>query len=313
MIEARSKRPTPIEQSYRSLVENIKDYAIFMLDKKGKVASWDQGGVKLFGYTRKEIIGKKFSILFMKEDLDKGVPDTDMAVAIAEGRHLDERYYKRKDGTTFCGSGVLTSTRDKNGTHQGFSQIMRDVTEQTDLHNTAVHNSTHDFLTGLPSRNFFEENLMESIPKTKKGNILAVIYMDFDNFKKTNDEEGHRIGDLVLIEIAHRLTQSMRISDMVARFGGDEFVVLAKQLRSKPDAIRVAQKIVEAFDEPIRIQKKIIKTSVSVGVALYPWDAKKPGELLRFSDMALYEAKKLGGNQFQFFTQSPADKVLKKK
>jgi diguanylate cyclase (GGDEF)-like protein/PAS domain S-box-containing protein len=304
MNKDRRKEPTKIEQSYRSLVENIKDYAIFMLDKKGKVGSWDQGGVKLFGYKRAEIVGKKFSVLFTKEDIKRGVPDSDMAIAIEEGRHSDERQYVRKDKTKFWSSGVLTSTKDKKGIHQGFSKIMRDVTLQTDLHKTAVHNSLHDFLTGLPNRNFFEENLIESIPRTKKGNILAVFYMDFNNFKRTNDEQGHRFGDIVLIEIPERLRHNLRISDVAARFGGDEFVILAKNLQSQRDVGRFAQKIINAFRTPIKIRKRIIKTSVSMGVSLYPNDGKKPGELLRFSDMALYQAKKLGGNQYQFYAKT---------
>jgi diguanylate cyclase (GGDEF)-like protein/PAS domain S-box-containing protein len=259
--------------------------------------------VKLFGYKRNEIIGKKFALLFSKEDIKRGLPNSDMVTAIEEGRHLDERQYIRKDKTKFWSSGVLTSTKDKKGMHQGFSKIMRDVTQQTDLHKTAVHNSMHDFLTGLPNRNFFEENLIESIPRTKKGNILAVLYMDFNNFKRTNDEQGHRYGDLVLIEIAHRLSHNIRMSDVAARFGGDEFVILAKNLKNRKGVARFAEKIIKVFTTPIIMQKRVIKTSVSMGVALYPDDGKKPSELLRFSDMALYQAKKLGGNQYQFYSK----------
>ena len=299
----RRKQTSEVEQSYRSLIENIKDYAIFMLDKKGKVISWDQGGVKLFGYKRKEIIGKKFSVLFTKEDIKKDKPNFDMAIAILEGRYLDEREYIRKDKTRFWSSGVLTSTKDKNGVHQGFSKIMRDVTQQNDLHKTALHNSTHDFLTGLPNRNFFEENFLASLPKAKKGCILAVLYMDFNNFKRTNDEQGHRYGDLVLIEIAHRLSRNIRITDIAARFGGDEFVILAKDLRNQAAAENFAKKILMAFKAPIIIEKRIIQTSISIGVSLYPNDGRKPGELLRFADLALYQSKKMGGNQYQFYNK----------
>lgn len=125
--------------------------------------------------------------------------------------------------------------------------------------------------------------------------------MDFNNFKRTNDEQGHRFGDLVLIEIAHRLSHNIRMSDVAARFGGDEFVILAKNLRSQKDVARFAQKIIDAFRIPIIIEKRVIKTSVSMGIALYPNDGRKPSELLRFSDMALYQAKKLGGNQYRFY------------
>jgi diguanylate cyclase (GGDEF)-like protein len=231
-----------------------------------------------------------------------------MKNAVSEGRHLDERRYIRKNKTIFWSSGVLTSTRDKNGTSQGFSKIMRDVTLRNELHLTAVHNSTHDFLTGLPNRIFFEESFIEEIHKTKKGNLLAILYLDFNNFKRTNDEQGHRFGDLVLIEIADRLSHAVRGSDMAARFGGDEFVVLAKQLENPGVAIRIARKILRAFDTPIIIEKKTIKTSVSIGISLYPTDGKRPADLLRFSDMALYQAKKGGGNQMRLYTKNSSGK-----
>jgi len=304
MKQERRKQPTQIEQTYRSLIENIKDYAIFMLDKKGKVTSWDQGGTKLFGYKRGEIVGKKFSVLFTKEEIKKRSPDSDMAVAVADGQCLVERLYVKKNNTKFWSSGVLTSTRDKQGAHQGFSKIMRDITQQNELQKTAVHNSTHDFLTGLPNRDFFEQSLVEAIPNTKKGNYLAVLYMDFNNFKRTNDEQGHRIGDLVLIEIAQRLSHNIRLSDVAARFGGDEFVILAKNLDNQTDVARFVEKILEAFKTPIIIKRKKIFTSVSIGVALYPKDCKKPGDLLKFSDMALYQAKRLGGNQYVMYKKN---------
>ncbi len=120
MNKDRRKHPAQIEQSYRSLIANIKDYAIFMLDKKGKILSWDQGSVKLFGYKRNEIIGKKFSVLFTKEDQKSGRPDADMELAIAEGRQLDERQYIRKNKTKFWSSGVLTASKDRKGVSQGF-------------------------------------------------------------------------------------------------------------------------------------------------------------------------------------------------
>lgn len=303
-MKDRRKKSHETEQTYRSLIQSIKDYAIFMLDKKGVITTWDQGAMKLFGYKRGEIVGANFSILFTAEDQKKKIPQSDMATAIAEGRQLDERQYVHKNKTRFWSNGVLTSSKDKQGAHQGFSKIMRDVTEQTELHRTAVHNSTHDFLTGLPNRSCFEENLIDSILNNEKGCFLAVMYMDFNNFKRTNDEQGHRFGDLVLIEIAHRLSHSVRSSDMVARFGGDEFVILTRGLESEADGVRLAQKTIHLFDEPIVIEKKSINTSVSIGLAFYPTHGKKPSELLHFADSALYQAKRLGGSQYQLYDPS---------
>lgn len=311
-IKERRRPPYLSDQNYRLLIENVSDYAIFMMDKKGLITSWDQGAYKLFGYKREEIVGKHFSVLFSKEDIKKKIPQNDMLSAVLEGRHLDERQYVKKNNTKFWSSGVLTSSRDKKGIHQGFSKIMRDVTEQTDLHKTAVHNSMHDFLTGLPNRSFFEENLLECISRTKKGEILGVFYMDFDKFKEVNDTLGHETGDLVLIAIADRLGHNIRKSDLAARFGGDEFVILAKGFKNKAMVEKFARKIVKTFVNPIGIKNKTIKTSVSIGIALYPSHGTKPSSLLRYSDLALYEAKKSGGNQYKFYGDKIASKTRKK-
>src|ERR1700687_1106317 len=109
MKRERRKHPVEIEQSYRSLIENIMDYAIFMLDKKGCVVSWDQGARKQLGYKRTEVVGKSFSMFFTAKDKRKGLPKSDMATALRKGRSLDERQYVRKDRTTYWSSGVLTS------------------------------------------------------------------------------------------------------------------------------------------------------------------------------------------------------------
>jgi len=310
-IKERRRPPYLSDQNYRLLVENVSDYAIFMMDKKGLITSWDQGAYKLFGYKREEIVGKHFSVLFTHNDIKKKIPQNDMKTAVLEGRHLDERQYLKKNKTMFWSSGVLTSSRDKTGAHQGYSKIMRDVTEQTDLHKTAVHNSMHDFLTGLPNRSFFEEILLDCISRTKKGETLGVFYMDFDKFKEVNDTLGHEMGDQVLIAIADRLSHNIRKSDLAARFGGDEFVILAKGFKSKAAIEKFAKKIVTTFRNPIGIKNKKIKTTVSIGIALYPRHGTKPSSLLRYSDLALYEAKKKGGNQFKFYGDKIESKIKK--
>ncbi|OHA92076.1 MAG: hypothetical protein A3J09_01100 [Candidatus Zambryskibacteria bacterium RIFCSPLOWO2_02_FULL_51_21] len=298
-----------IEQSYRSLVENIKDYAIFMLDKRGRITSWDQGARKLFGYRRSEIIGRNFSALFVSKDGKDGLPKADLGRALKKGRHLDEREYRRKNGTRFWSTGVLTSTLDKTNAHHGYSKIMRDITDQKHLQKTVLHLSTHDYLTGLPNRAFFEEYLVNSIHDEKKNYLLAIFFLDFNNFKLINDEEGHRVGDLILIEISARLTKNVRLSDVVARLGGDEFVILLRSFKKMQDIEHFAKKIIKIFKPVLRVGKKRIKTSVSIGVAAYPRDGKRPGDLLHHVDVALYHSKKRGGNQATLYDDI---KLLKK-
>lgn len=279
-----------------------------MLDKKGNILSWDQGAEKQLGYVRKDIIGKNFSKIFTPEDAKRGVPELDMKVALSEGRHLDERQYVKKNGKLFWASGVLTSTTDKQGKHQGFSKIMRDVTEQKNLQATVTHQSTHDFLTGLPNRRFFEEVFSRAVQDTKGKYLLALFFLDFNNFKHINDSKGHRIGDFTLIEIADRLTKCIRLSDMVARLGGDEFVIVAGGFEDAKAIKKFSEKVLKMFRSPIKILKHKINTTVSIGVAVYPTDSTKTADLLHFSDSALYDAKKVGGNQYRFYSELSTSK-----
>lgn len=298
MKKERRKHPLGTEKSYRSLIENIKDYAIFMLDKKGHVVSWDQGAQKQLGYKRSEVMGKSFSMFFTPTDKRKGLPKADMATALRKGRILDERPYVRKNGSTYWSSGVLTSTIDKTGSHQGFSKIMRDVTEQKDLQKIIMHRSTHDYLTTLPNRRFFEQSLVKALSTATQKSLAAILFIDFNNFKAINDKYGHKYGDLALIEIAHRLTTCIRASDMAARMGGDEFVILLRGFESQKLIIDFAKKILRIFRKEIVIGKKRFVTTVSIGIAIHPIHGKKAAELLHHSDMALYEAKKAGKNQY---------------
>jgi len=294
----RRKRNIESEHSYKSLIENITDYAIFMLDKKGNVVSWDRGAKKQLGYTRPEVMGRSFSLFFTPKDKRNGVPKQDMATALSKGRALDEREYVRKDKTKYWSSGVLTSTVDKTGTHQGFSKIMRNVTEQKELQNMMLHRSTHDFLTMLPNRRYFEQSLVKALRAAEKTSLVAIMYLDFNNFKAINDEIGHKYGDLALIEIAHRLTKHIRSTDMVSRLGGDEFVILLRGFKNQTQINTFATKILRTFRSKIIVGKRKFLTTVSMGIAIHPQHGKKPADLLHHADMALYEAKKAGGNKF---------------
>lgn len=301
--EKRLNQSVDVAKSYRSLVENISDYAIFMLDKQGKVLSWDKGAALQFGYTSREIIGKSFSVFFTPKDIKSGLPAFDLKEARSFGRHIDERHYVRKNGREYWGTAVLTSTTDRKGAHHGFSMIMRDVTEEKNLQRIIMHRSTHDYLTGLPNRRIFEQNLLDSLYNNKKGNISAILFMDFNNFKHVNDKHGHGFGDLVLVQIAARLLKSIRVTDLVARLGGDEFVILTSGFSDVMDIKLFAEKIIRIFHIPFKIGKKLVRTTVSIGVALYPKDGSKASQLLHYSDMALYEAKKNGGNQVWFYNK----------
>ncbi|WP_374480437.1 diguanylate cyclase domain-containing protein [Zoogloea sp.] len=167
------------------------------------------------------------------------------------------------------------------------------------------HLAQHDPLTDLPNRALFSDRLEQALVNAKRdGQQLAVIFMDLDDFKQINDNLGHGIGDCLLQQVAIRLRHSLRESDTVARVGGDEFILLLRNITDAPDALAVAQKLCSALARPFEIDRHLINISASIGIALYPEHGLGSIELLKHADEAMYEAKRAGRNRVQVFAQA---------
>ncbi|KYC38405.1 diguanylate cyclase [Scytonema hofmannii PCC 7110] len=159
----------------------------------------------------------------------------------------------------------------------------------------------HDPLTGLPNRKFFLEQLQESLEWAQDNNLLVgLLFIDLDGFKQINDTLGHEIGDRLLVTIAQRLNNSLRSSDTVARLGGDEFTVIVRAIPKVQAAARVADKILATLAEPIVLEGNITKISASIGISIYPIDSHDSETLIRQADTAMYRAKLLGKNRYEF-------------
>lgn len=150
----------------------------------------------------------------------------------------------------------------------------------------------HDALTGLPNRHAFEERAAHAIAYARRyGRPLGILFMDLDGFKSVNDSLGHAAGDTVLREVAQRLRAALRESDVIARWGGDEFVAVLPEVGSESDAAKAAQKLTEALEAPVRVDGQPIRLSVSVGASLYPKDGTDLPTLLRKADQAMYQSR----------------------
>ncbi|RZI42854.1 EAL domain-containing protein [Herbaspirillum sp. HC18] len=190
----------------------------------------------------------------------------------------------------------------ENGVFLGYRGVSRDVTAEVRTANELEHLATRDTLTELPNRALLQQDLKLRLEQRKPDAMLAVFFIDLDNFKEVNDSLGHAAGDILLKDIAARLRRSVRLDDTVARLGGDEFVVLAECKFGDTSASSLADKLCKALDQPVMIEGHEVKACASVGISMFPQDGESSEVLLQNADTALYRAKAAGGNSFRFYT-----------
>lgn len=214
-----------------------------------------------------------------------------------------------KSATQFFGTIELFSTEilqpDKNLQHllDSIGSYMGQCLQRNRAEQALRHLAGHDPLTELSNRNFFKDRLGHALSQAvrhKRG--VALIFVDMDRFKIVNDTLGHSAGDRVLQECAHRLTASLRDSDVVSRLGGDEFVITLENLAQPRDAIAVAQKILSSLSRPFVVEQQEFQLSASVGISVFPEDGTDVDTLLQNADAAMYRAKGQGGNVYQFYS-----------
>ena len=199
-------------------------------------------------------------------------------------------------------SQVILAHRDETGELAYYSTIARDITERKRHEAELRHQATHDTLTGLPNRTLLADRLDAELARARRQNgRFALIFLDLDNFKRVNDGLGHGAGDTMLRETARRLRGCLRPNDTIARYGGDEFVLLIGDLGHLEGVLAVIAKLRAAFEAPIPVNGQDLYAAFSIGIALYPDDGHDAGTLLRNADTAMYRAKTRGRNQHQFY------------
>ncbi len=209
---------------------------------------------------------------------------------------------QRKDGTSFPVDFRSTPIRQGQRLIGGVL-VFQDVTERQEAAELIRYMANHDPLTNLPNRNYFRRRLPQAISLAKRyGRILCLLFIDLDRFKPINDQYGHGVGDIVLMQVAERLRNVLRTSDSVCRLGGDEFVILLESTETLEGATLVAQKVIESLNEPIEAGDHICFIGASIGISVFPHDCDDAETMLRHADIAMYEAKKKGRNCWQLFS-----------
>jgi len=189
----------------------------------------------------------------------------------------------------------------------GFNDMLCEIEERNQLlseRQEHLQQLAHfDVLTGLPNRGLYFDRLGQALRHAERDNhTVMVVFIDLDHFKDVNDSLGHRIGDLLIVDVAKRLKEKVRASDTVARLGGDEFTLFAQDIGSAADVETVAEHLVNLFREPFIIDGRDLYVTASIGITLFPQDGTTVDELLRNADLAMYQAKERGKNAFEFFT-----------
>jgi len=204
-----------------------------------------------------------------------------------EYQAVDGRWLRRSVGT-LEGGGTI--------------ELIADVSELRRAEQAMRFLAYHDTLTGLPNRRLLDDRLRQAIFLAQRRDTrVALMVVDLDQFKQVNDALGHRAGDAVLREAAHRIAGCVRKADTLARHGGDEFVVVVPDLQQESDCQVVAEKILRALEPAFRVDGRDFSIGASIGLSLFPTDAGDGEALLRNADAAMYRAKQLGRNNYRFY------------
>jgi diguanylate cyclase (GGDEF)-like protein/PAS domain S-box-containing protein len=283
-------------------------YGIITTTPSGMITLFNPACEKMVGYSAKEVVGFNTPIMFHAKYPDGSLLseksqdhfDGVMRDVGKGGSKTQEFVFRRKDGSLFVASRTISALFDENGVVTGFVAIIVDVTELKEHQKRLAHMAHYDALTNLPNRILFDQRLEHGMAIARRNrSSLALLFMDLDKFKPINDTHGHAIGDLVIKEVAVRITSCLRESESVGRVGGDEFVVLLTQLQKSEDAEFVAEKIRFALDQPMQIEGLTLHVSTCIGVALFDSESKgiTKAKLSEKADAAMYVAKSLGGNR----------------
>jgi diguanylate cyclase (GGDEF)-like protein/PAS domain S-box-containing protein len=292
-------------------------YGILMVDAKTlRIIDANAALEKTVGHNLEKIRGMELIDVFKQEGADR-------KELLAKLRNPNPRVplqllHRAADGT------VLSLETQGHRVNIGNRQMLIFTTDDVTLRRRVEahllekqqhldHLAHHDQLTGLPNRLYLAAYLPGAIDEARRtGSILAVLFLDLDRFKHINDSRGHETGDKLLKAVAQRIRETVRTEDVVVRMGGDEFIVILKDVQSQELLNETAARINEALSVPVTVDGRPLVTTVSIGVSMYPRDGADMGELLRHSDTAMYQAKDRGRNNFQLFSPG-MDRKLKQR
>jgi diguanylate cyclase (GGDEF)-like protein/PAS domain S-box-containing protein len=256
---------------------------------------------EITGYSRTEAIGKTPHLLNSGRHDQEFFRHVWQHIA-AHGFWEGELWNKNKNGHTYAERLTISSVIDDSGKLTHYIGTFSDISMLKEQQAQLEHLAHYDPLTHLPNRALLADRMNQALAQAKRaGSEMAVCYLDLDGFKEINDRHGHNIGDLLLIEVADRLCDTLRAGDTVARLGGDEFVLLFVGIDGIDECQHAVGRVLKALAAPASLQGIECRISASIGISRYPEDDSAPDTLLRHADQAMYLAKQAGKNRMQFY------------
>ena len=291
------------EESLRlnAIVFEQAQEGIVITDADGFILDVNRAYSELTGYPREEVVGRHAD--HTKTDWqDEALYDDMWRVLRRDGRWRGEVWARRTDGTPFAGEMTASAVRDAAGRVSHFIGVFTDITQAKENERRLERMAHYDALTRLPNRVLLADRLQQSIARAERtGDMVAVVYLDLDDFKPVNDALGPAAGDRLLLVVAERLKDCVRGGDTVARLGGDEFALLLCDLEDQAHCERILTRTLSVLSQPVHLEGREAAVTASLGVTLHPLDQASPEHLLRHADQSMCQAKQSGRNRYHFY------------
>jgi diguanylate cyclase (GGDEF)-like protein/PAS domain S-box-containing protein len=285
---------------------------IMVTDADNVIRTVNPSFTRITGYSPDEVIGQPPSILSSGRH-DEAFYE-ELWDSILHKRYWSgEIWNRRKDGSVYPEWLSIAAIPDDQGIAKEYVAVFSDISKHKENEEQILYQANYDALTGLPNRSLFSDRLNQAIGSAMREQWkLAILFIDLDQFKMVNDTFGHVMGDELLQVVAERISDCVRESDTIARFGGDEFVILLQDVSDMDAVANIATKVINKVTKVFNLYEREIFIGASVGITIFPDDAMNADSLLRNADMAMYQAKDRGRNNYQFFTASMQKRTLER-
>jgi len=299
----RQKEAQKLNTLLATAIEHAGD-VIEITDAESRFEYVNSAFERISGYQRAEVIGRTPLSLLMSDRSEEPQHYAAQS-AMANGKVWHGTLTgRRKDATVYQQEATISPVRNAEGEITHYVAVKRDITERLQHQARIWHLAHHDALTDLPNRVLFQDRLQQAVAHARRSGLLvAILFIDLDNFKDVNDALGHEFGDHLLKAVTLRLRNCTRESDTVARLGGDEFAVIQTDLDRSESAAKLAEKILEHLSAPYLLEDQEVHISASIGVTICPLDQDDPLQIVKNADMAMYRAKNTGRANYKFYKE----------